>query len=351
MLSKRILITGSAGFIGFHLTRKLLADGYSVIGLDNLNDYYDTKLKNDRLSILSTSSSLSFYKIDLSNRTEIDKLFSDEDIGQDDVIINLAAQPSVRYAAINPDSYIKSNIIGYYNLIENARLSKCKHFIFASSSSVYGGNTKLPFSVHDNVDHPISLYASTKKSNELIAHVYSYTHGLPTTGLRFFTVYGPWGRPDMAYFSFTKAILDGKSIPVFNNGDMSRDFTYVDDIIEGISRLIDRIPERNKAWNGDCPDPATSWVPYRIYNIGNHESVNLMDFISTIEKSLGKKAVIDFQPMQTGDVKSTFADIRDLSEAVGFEPKTSIEVGIPRFIEWYLDYYNLNPAGGFSCLY
>ena len=341
MLSKRILITGCAGFIGFHLSRRLLEDGFTVIGLDNLNDYYDVNLKKDRLSILKQHSSFSFYKIDLSDRSNLDKMFSKENIGAKDIIVNLAAQAGVRYALQNPDSYINSNLIGFFNLIENARRCKCSHFIYASSSSVYGGNTKLPFSVHDNVDHPISLYACTKKSNELMAHVYSYTYGLPTTGLRFFTVYGPWGRPDMALFIFTKAILAGQPIPVFNYGDMFRDFTYIDDIIEGVVQLIDHIPEPNAEWNGDCPDPGTSWIPYRIYNIGNHQSVKLMDFISVIEDSLGKKAIIDFKPMQIGDVKSTFADIQDLSEAVGYEPKTSIYEGIPKFIEWYLDYYKV----------
>ena len=340
-MNQRILITGSAGFIGFHLARRLLENGYTIIGLDNLNDYYDVNLKNDRLSILKQHESFSFYKTDLSNKKSLDKMFLQEKIGTEDIIINLAAQAGVRYALQNPDSYINSNLIGFFNLIENARQCKCCHFIYASSSSVYGGNTKLPFSVHDNVDHPISLYAATKKSNELMAHVYSYTYGLPTTGLRFFTVYGPWGRPDMALFLFTKAILAGQPIPVFNYGDMFRDFTYIDDIVEGIVRLIDHLPEPNVEWNGDSPDPGTSWVPYRIYNIGNHQSVKLMDYISAIEKSLSKKAIVDFKPMQIGDVKSTFADIQDLSKAVGFEPKTSIHEGILKFIEWYLDYYKV----------
>ena len=338
-MNNRVFITGSAGFIGFHLSHRLLEDGFTVIGLDNLNDYYDVNLKNDRLSILKQYSSFRFYKLDLSDRPGLDNMFSQENIGIEDKIIHLAAQPGVRYALQNPDSYINSNLIGFFNLIENIRHAHCKHFIYASSSSVYGGNTKLPFSVHDNVDHPISLYAATKKSNELMAHVYSYTYDIPTTGLRFFTVYGPWGRPDMAYYIFTKAILAGRPIPVFNSGDMFRDFTYVDDIVEGVIRLIDHTPEINKEWNGDYPDPGTSWVPYRIYNIGNHQSIKLLDFIKVIEETLGKKAIIDFKPMQIGDVKSTFADIEDISTTVGFKPATSISQGIPKFIEWYLDYY------------
>ena len=341
ILSKHVLVTGSAGFIGFHLCKRLLEDGYTVVGVDNINDYYDTKLKEDRLFILKQIPNFSFYKIDLSNREDLESMFTKEKFCADDPIINLAAQAGVRYAQQNPDSYIQSNLIGFFNLLELARSVNCKHLLFASSSSVYGGNTKLPFSVHDNVDHPISLYAATKKSNELMAHVYSYTYNLPTTGLRFFTVYGPWGRPDMALFIFTKAILAGQPIPVFNYGDMFRDFTYIDDIVEGIVRLIDHIPEPNAEWNGDSPDPGTSWVPYRIYNIGNHQSVKLMDYISAIEKSLSKKAIVDFKPMQIGDVKSTFADIQDLSKAVGFEPKTSIHEGILKFIEWYLDYYKV----------
>ena len=338
-MNNRVFITGSAGFIGFHLSHRLLEDGFTVIGLDNLNDYYDVNLKNDRLSILKQYSSFRFYKLDLSDRPGLDNMFSQENIGIEDKIIHLAAQPGVRYALQNPDSYINSNLIGFFKLIENIRHAHCKHFIYASSSSVYGGNTKLPFSVHDNVDHPISLYAATKKSNELMAHVYSYTYDIPTTGLRFFTVYGPWGRPDMAYYIFTKAILAGRPIPVFNSGDMFRDFTYVDDIVEGVIRLIDHTPEINKEWNGDYPDPGTSWVPYRIYNIGNHQSIKLVDFIKVIEETLGKKAIIDFKPMQIGDVKSTFADIEDISTTVGFKPATSISQGIPKFIEWYLDYY------------
>ncbi|MDP8205226.1 MAG: NAD-dependent epimerase [Candidatus Electryonea clarkiae] len=341
-MSKRIIVTGSAGFIGYHLCQRLLKDGYTVIGIDNLTDYYDPGLKEDRLSILREWSDFSFYKTDLSNKEDLESVFSGESVGKDDRIVNLAAQPGVRYALENPDSYIQSNLIGFYNLIDLARRVNCKHMLYASSSSVYGGNTRLPFSIQDNVDHPISLYAATKKSNELLAHSYSYTYNLPTTGLRFFTVYGPWGRPDMAYFIFTKAILSGKSLPVFNQGDMSRDFTYIDDVVEGIVRLLPYDPLPDPNWDGNNPKPGSSWVPYRIYNIGNHESVNLLDFIRIIEDSLGKKAKLEMQPMQIGDVKDTYADIEDLASAVGFSPSTPIQDGIPRFIEWYLDYYKVS---------
>lgn len=340
-MSKRILVTGSAGFIGFHMSKRLLNEGYTVVSLDNINDYYDTTLKENRLEMLREYERFSFYKIDLSNREDMNDMFDKEGIGSDDTIIHLAAQAGVRYARENPDSYINSNIVGFHNLLELSRTVKIKHLLYASSSSVYGGNTKLPFSIHDNVDHPISLYAATKKSNELMAHVYSYTHGLPMTGLRFFTVYGPWGRPDLALFIFTKAILAGESLPVFNHGDMSRDFTFIDDIVEGIYRLLDKAPEPNPDWNSAVPDPATSWVPYRVFNIGNHESVNLLDFIKVIEEALGRKAVLDLQPMQLGDVKATYADIDDLTAAVGFKPKTSIKEGVRKFVDWYLDYYNV----------
>ncbi len=340
-MSNRILVTGSAGFIGFHLCRRLLKDGYTVVGLDIINDYYDVKLKEDRLDILRESPNFTFYKINLANKEELGAMFAKENFGSEDRIINLAAQAGVRYAQINPDSYIESNLIGFFNLLELARRIKCKHLLFASSSSVYGGNTKLPFSVHDNVDHPISLYAATKKSNELMAHVYAYTYGLPVTGLRFFTVYGPWGRPDLSLFIFTKAILAGEPLPVFNSGLMSRDFTYVDDIVEGITRLLNCSPLPNPDWNGENPDPGTSWLPYRIYNIGNHESVKLLDFIKIIEETIGRKAILDLQPMQLGDVKDTFADIEDLTAAVGFKPSTSIREGTEKFVEWYLDYYKI----------
>ena len=343
ILSKHVLVTGSAGFIGFHLCKRLLEDGYTVVGVDNINDYYDTKLKEDRLFILKQIPNFSFYKIDLSNREDLESMFTKEKFCADDPIINLAAQAGVRYAQQNPDSYIQSNLIGFFNLLELARSVNCKHLLFASSSSVYGGNTKLPFSVHDNVDHPISLYAATKKSNELMAHVYSYTYGLPVTGLRFFTVYGPWGRPDLSLYIFTKAILANEPVPVFNYGDMSRDFTYVDDIVEGIIRLIPNVPSPNPNWDGNNPDPGTSWLPYRIYNIGNHEPIGLLDFIKIIEETLGRKANLDLMPMQLGDVKATFADVDDLRLAVGFKPSTPIREGIQKFVDWYLDYCKGSP--------
>jgi len=340
-LSKRVIVTGAAGFIGFHLCQRLLRDGHEVVGLDIVNDYYDVKLKEDRLSILAESTNFTFYRIDLSNKQDMESMFAKEGFGVDDSIVNLAAQAGVRYAQQNPDSYIQSNLIGFFNLLELARLVKCRHLLFASSSSVYGGNTKLPFSVHGNVDHPISLYAASKKSNELMAHVYSYTYGLPVTGLRFFTVYGPWGRPDLSLFIFTKAILANEPLPVFNYGDMSRDFTYVDDIVEGIIRLIPDVPKPNPNWSGDNPDPGTSWLPYRIYNIGNHEPIGLLDFIRIIEETLGRKADLNLMPMQLGDVKATFADVDDLTAAVGFKPSTPIREGIKKFIDWYLEYYKV----------
>jgi UDP-glucuronate 4-epimerase len=340
-LSNKILVTGSAGFIGFHLCRRLLKDGWKVVGLDIINDYYDVNLKNDRLDVLRKYSNFTFYKIDLSDKKEMQTMFDKEGFDSNVQIINLAAQAGVRYAQQNPDSYVQSNLIGFFNLLELSRLAKIKHVLFASSSSVYGGNTKLPFSVHDNVDHPISLYAASKKSNELMAHVYSYTYGLPVTGLRFFTVYGPWGRPDLSLFIFTKAILANEPVPVFNRGDMSRDFTYVDDVVEGIVRLIPKVPVPNTDWDGNNPDPGTSWLPYRIYNIGNHEPIGLLDFIRIIEETLGRKANLDLKPMQLGDVKATFADVEDLTNVVGFKPSTPIREGIEKFIEWYLDYYKI----------
>ncbi|MCF7809812.1 GDP-mannose 4,6-dehydratase [bacterium] len=340
-MSKRYLITGGAGFIGFHLSYKFLKEGNQIVSLDNLNDYYDVNLKNDRLDLLRKYPNFHFYKCDLADKNALTDVFTAEKIGSEDIIINLAAQAGVRYGLKNPDSYIQSNIIGFYNLLELAKDVHCPHLLYASSSSVYGGNTRLPYSVHDNVDHPISLYAATKKSNELLAHVYSYTWGLPTTGLRFFTVYGPWGRPDMAYFTFTKAILKGEVMPVYNNGEMFRDFTYIDDVIDGIVRLTYLIPKNNTIWDANNPDPATSWAPYRIFNIGNNQSVKLLDFIRVIENALGKKAIIEYKPVQTGDVEATYADIDDISKDVGFKPSTSIEEGIPNFITWYKEYYNV----------
>jgi UDP-glucuronate 4-epimerase len=318
-----------------------LDDGHSVIGLDNMNDYYDPKLKEDRLAILKKFTSFNFHKVDLCHRPALDAIFAQENIGKEDAIVHLAAQVGVRHALKNPQSYIDNNLIGFFHLIENARLTHCRHFLYASSSSVYGGNTKLPFSVHDNVDHPISLYACTKKSNELMAHVYSYTYGLPTTGLRFFTVYGPWGRPDMSYYIFTKAIITGEPLMVYNYGDMLRDFTYIDDIVEGMIGAFNYIPTPNGEWDSSKPDPGSSWLPYRIYNIGNHQSVKLLEFIQVIEDTLKLKAKLEFLPLQTGDVKSTFADIEDITQEVGFVPKTSIYQGIPKFIEWYLEYHKI----------
>ena len=337
--TRKVLITGVAGFIGFHLSRRLLAEGWQVIGIDVVNDYYSVSLKEDRLKILEAHPAFTFNRIDLCDDAAVRNVFQTSGIDSSVPVVHLAAQAGVRYGIQNPGAYIKSNVIGYFNMLESCRAVKSPHFLYASSSSVYGGNRKLPFTTHDNVDHPISFYAATKKSNELIAHVYSYTYGLPTTGLRFFTVYGPWGRPDMALFIFTKSILEGKPIPVYNDGIMFRDFTYIDDIVDGITRLIDRAPLGNSTWDGMTPDPATSWAPYMVYNIGNHRSEKLLDFISIIENAVGKKAIIDFQPLQTGDVEATYADIDDLQRDVGFVPKTTIREGIPKFVQWYQDYY------------
>ncbi len=333
---KKVLITGVAGFIGFHLAHRLLNEGYSVVGIDNLNDYYDVNLKKDRLEQLAPFSGLEFHKIDLSRLDDLTALFQSQTI---DVVINLAAQAGVRYSLENPHAYVDTNLVGFVNLLECCRHFHVKHLVFASSSSVYGANTKMPFSVHDNVDHPVSLYAATKKSNELMAHTYSHLYGLPATGLRFFTVYGPWGRPDMALFLFTRAILAGKSIQVFNHGNMQRDFTYIDDIIEGVFRVMKTYPQPDPNWSGMDPDPGTSYVPYRIYNIGNNRPVALTRFIEVLEEHLGKTAEKEFMDMQPGDVPATSADIDDLYNAVGFKPVTSIEEGIARFVEWYRAYY------------
>jgi len=349
---KNILVTGTAGFIGFHLTKRLSDEGYKVIGLDNINDYYSTDLKYDRLNQLgflkesltddelieSTSKeNLFFIKTDLENKSTIDSLFENEDL---DYVINLAAQAGVRYSLKDPYRYIDSNITGFLNLLEAARHHSLDHFIYASSSSVYGANTNMPFSTSDNVDHPMSLYAATKKSNELMAHTYSNLYDIPTTGLRFFTVYGPWGRPDMALFLFTKAMLNDEPIKVFNHGDMERDFTYIDDIVEGIVRLIPKAPNPNDEWNGDDPDPATSFAPYRIFNIGNSSPIKLMDFIGEIEKQLGKEAEKNMMPMQPGDVPKTWADVEDLFEYIDFKPQVGIDEGVKNFIDWYKDYYS-----------
>lgn len=334
--NRKFLITGCAGFIGFHLTARLLSQGCEVVGLDNLNDYYDVSLKESRLRLLEGQPGFSFFKASLEDNQSITEIFSKYSF---DTVVNLAAQAGVRYSLVNPRAYIDSNITGFLNILEGCRHYKVKHLIYASSSSVYGANTKVPFSVHDNVDHPVSLYAATKKANELMAHTYSHLYGLPVTGLRFFTVYGPWGRPDMALFLFTKAILEGKPIKVFNNGKMMRDFTYIDDIIEGIVRLIDKVPETNPQWSGDCPDPGTSRAPYRLYNIGNNNPVKLEDFIHTLEQRLGKEAMKEYLPLQPGDVPATYADVEDLVREVGFKPQITIEQGIDHFVKWYREYY------------
>jgi UDP-glucuronate 4-epimerase len=332
----RVLITGAAGFIGFHLSMKLLKDGCHVTGIDNLNSYYDVKLKEARLEKLTSFENFSFYKMDISDKKSLEKIFNSTKY---DVLVNLAAQAGVRYSIENPHAYVDSNIVGFVNLLEACRHNDVKHLVFASSSSVYGANTKMPFSVHNNVDHPVSLYAATKKANELMAHAYSHLYGMACTGLRFFTVYGPWGRPDMALFLFTKAILEEKPIKVFNHGRMQRDFTYIDDITEGVVRIMARLPEPDPTWNGDNPDPGTSYARYKIYNIGNNNPVELMEFIGVIEKVLGKKAKKEFLDLQPGDVPATYADIDDLIKDVGFKPETSIETGIKQFILWYNDYY------------
>jgi len=338
MLSKLALITGSAGFIGFHLSQKLLTQGYSVVGLDNLNDYYDVTLKESRLRVLQKDSEFTFVRGSLHDRSCVEKIFSDFKF---DYVVNLAAQAGLRYSIQNPHAYIESNVHGFLNVLEGCRHHRPAHLIYASSSSVYGANKQMPFSVHQNVDHPISLYAATKKSNELMAHTYSVLYKIPTTGLRFFNVYGPYGRPDMALFIFTKSILEGKPIDVFNHGKMRRDFTYVDDIVEGISRLIPKVAEGNPQWDALHPDPATSFAPYRLYNIGNTKPVELMYYIEILEQKLGKKAIKNFLPMQDGEVTETYSNVDDLIKDVGFKPSTPIEVGIGKFVDWYLDYYQI----------
>jgi UDP-glucuronate 4-epimerase len=336
----KILVTGSAGFLGFHLCRRLLDDGHDVLGVDDLNPYYDVNLKKARLSLLTSYERFKFKKLNIADRESITSIFAENSF---DRVVNLAAQAGVRYSLENPYAYINANISGFMNILEGCRHFKVPHLVYASSSSVYGLNTLMPFSVHHNVDHPVSLYAATKKSNELMAHTYSYLYGLPVTGLRFFTVYGPWGRPDMALFLFTRAILADEPIKVFNQGNLERDFTYIDDIIEGVVNIMDRIPSGNPQWNSDNPDPGTSKVAYRLYNIGNNQPVPLMEFIETIENVLGKKAKKEFLPMQPGDVPSTFADVKDLESDIGFKPNTPIKKGIEKFMEWYLDYYGNLP--------
>jgi len=334
----KFLVTGAAGFIGFNLSQKLLERGDEVVGIDNLNDYYDVNLKLTRLDKLKTQERFTFIKLDLADRPGMEKLFQDHNF---DRVVNLAAQAGVRYSIENPHAYVDSNIVGFVNILEGCRHSKVPHLSYASSSSVYGANTLQPFSEHHNVDHPVALYAASKKANELMAHSYSNLYNMPTTGLRFFTVYGPWGRPDMALFLFTKGILENKPINIFNNGEMIRDFTYIDDIIEGVIRVTDKIPEANPEWNGDKPDPASSFNPYKVYNIGNNTPVKLMDFVEAIETALGKKAIKNMMPMQPGDVPSTCADVSALERDVGFKPSTSIQDGIDRFVSWYREYYKV----------
>ncbi|MDC1191210.1 NAD-dependent epimerase [Gammaproteobacteria bacterium] len=334
----KILVTGAAGFIGSHLSNSLLNRGNTVFGIDNLNDYYDVSLKKSRLENLIKNDLFTFLEIDIANKKAIDDIFKNYKF---DKVVNLAAQAGVRYSIKNPHAYIESNILGFMNILEGCRHNEVKHLVYASSSSVYGANETMPFSVHDNVDHPLSLYAATKKSNELMAHTYSHLYELPTSGLRFFTVYGPWGRPDMALFMFTKAILEDKPIDVFNHGNMMRDFTYVDDIVNGIERVLDRNAESNKHWSGKNPDPGTSRAPWKIYNIGNSDPIKLMDFIKAIEVSTGKKAIINKMPMQPGDVPATYADILTLKEDVGYEPSTSINEGVAIFVKWYREYFKI----------
>ncbi|WP_455389452.1 NAD-dependent epimerase [Petrachloros mirabilis] len=332
------LVTGVAGFIGFHVVQRLIARGDHVLGLDNINDYYDVRLKQARLGQLTPLDRFQFVKLDLASRQGMKELFAEYPIQR---VVHLAAQAGVRYSLLNPHAYTDSNIEGFMNILEGCRHAKVEHLVYASSSSVYGGNTQMPFSIHDNVDHPVSLYAASKKANELMAHCYAHLYRIPCTGLRFFTVYGPWGRPDMALFIFTKAILEGKPIEVFNHGKMRRDFTYIDDIVEGVVRTLDHTAQPNPAWSGDKPDPGTSSAPARIYNIGNHQPVELLHFIEVLEKALGKKAEKKLMPLQLGDVPATYADIHDLSRDVGFKPSTSIEEGIPRFVQWYREFYRL----------
>ena len=334
----QVMVTGAAGFIGFHLSKRLLDMGAAVIGVDMMNDYYDVNLKKARLAQLTGVKGFTFHRINIADREAVSTLFNSQSF---DVVVNLAAQAGVRYSLENPNAYVDSNLVGFVNLLEGCRWHQVKHLVFASSSSVYGANTKMPFSVHHNVDHPVSLYAASKKANELMAHTYSHLFGVKCTGLRFFTVYGPWGRPDMALFLFTKAILEENPIKVFNHGNMMRDFTYIDDIVEGVVRIMGKLPEPNSSWTGEAPDPGTSYAPYRVYNIGNNKPVRLMDFITVLEDVLGKKAQKTFLDMQPGDVPATYADIDDLIKDVGFRPDTRLETGIGRFVQWYKSYYGV----------
>ena len=333
----KVLLTGAAGFIGMHVCERLLARGDEVIGVDNLNDYYDVALKEARLARLAPNPRFKLFRLDIADRDGIAALFAKE---RPQRVINLAAQAGVRYSLQNPHAYVDSNVVGFVNILEGCRHSGVEHFVYASSSSIYGGNERLPFSEHDNVDHPVSIYAATKKSNELMAHTYSHLFNVPTTGLRFFTVYGPWGRPDMALFLFTKAILEDRPIDVFNHGKMRRDFTYIDDIAEGVIRVLDRPPQANPDFDKQVPDPATSWAPYRVFNVGNNQPVELMAYIDALEQALGKKATRNFLPLQDGDVPATYADTTELNRVTGFVPKTPVVDGVRRFVDWYRSYMN-----------
>ncbi|MFA9396905.1 MAG: NAD-dependent epimerase [Clostridiaceae bacterium] len=341
--NSNILITGAAGFIGFHLAIYLINQGHKVIGIDNINDYYDTMLKEDRLALLKKNRNFVFHRVDLKDKQSVDKIF---EIYHPDYVINLAAQAGVRYSITNPYAYVDSNLIGFVNILEACRNYPVKHLLYASSSSVYGGNKTAPFSTNHNVDHPVSLYAATKKADELMAHTYSHLYKIPTTGLRFFTVYGPFGRPDMAYFLFSDAILNDKPIKVFNHGKMERDFTYVDDIVEGIYKLIPLAPEANPDWDENDDDLSSSFAPYKIYNIGNNKPVKLEKFIEVLEKKLGKKATKIYMDMQPGDVVKTYADVSDLEKDIGFKPSTTIEEGIGKFVDWYKEYYEIESDEG-----
>ena len=333
-----VLVTGVAGFIGFHVARRLLERGDIVVGIDNVNTYYDVRLKQARLALLSDHERFSFLHLNLADRDGMTEVFTRQ---RPQRVVHLAAQAGVRHSLTHPHAYIESNLVGFLHILESCRHTQVEHLVYASTSSVYGANTKMPFSVHDNVDHPVSLYAASKKANELMAHTYSHLYGLPTTGLRFFTVYGPWGRPDMALFLFTRAILAGEPIDVFNYGKMRRDFTYIDDIVEGVVRVLDTLPQPNPAWSGLAPDPGTSKAPYRIYNIGNNQPVELLHFIEVLETCLGRKAEKRLLPLQAGDVPETYADVDDLIRDVGFRPATPLSVGIARFVEWYRAFYQV----------
>jgi UDP-glucuronate 4-epimerase len=334
-----VLVTGAAGFIGYHVTGRLLGDGHPVIGIDNLSDYYDPTLKQARLDLLTSQAGFDFERVDVSDRAAMAEVFRRHQPAR---VVHLAAQAGVRYSVVNPHAYADANLVGFLNVLEGCRHRGVEHLVFASSSSVYGANTRLPFSVHDNVDHPLSLYAATKKANELMAHSYAHLFGVPCTGLRFFTVYGPWGRPDMALFLFTRAIVEGRPIDVFNGGRMQRDFTYVDDVVEGVVRILARAPVPNPAWSGDRPDPGTSRAPYRVYNIGNDRPVELLRYIEVLEECLGRTAKKNFLPLQPGDVPATRADVDDLARDFGYRPSTAIEEGVARFVEWYRAYYRVS---------